>query len=139
MKAPTPAPSSVSTDVYGWSSTARWTVAMDDLGDDAGVGAVTWPVASLAGWMMRLGLTETTGRRTNTMMRCLQESRGGRNVQHRLVGLLRQSVYSRLAGANGYEDTNEPWWLNGLGMARRGWARPTMRIAARPRWTARWS
>ena len=34
-----------------------------------------------------LGLTETTNE-------CLQESRGGRNVQHRLVGLLRQSVYS---------------------------------------------
>ena len=44
-----------------------------------------------------LGLTETTDE-------CLQESRGGRNVQHRLVGLLRQSVYSRLAG---YEDTND--------------------------------
>ena len=43
-----------------------------------------------------LGLTETASE-------CLQESRGGRNVQHRLVGLLRQSVYSRLAG---YEDTN---------------------------------
>ena len=44
-----------------------------------------------------LGLTETAEE-------CLQESRGGRNVQHRLVGLLRQSVYSRLAG---YEDTND--------------------------------
>ena len=44
-----------------------------------------------------LGLTETAGE-------CLEESRGGRNVQHRLVGLLRQSVYSRLAG---YEDTND--------------------------------
>jgi len=44
-----------------------------------------------------LGLTErATG--------CLQESRGGRNVQHQLVPLLRQSVYSRLAG---YEDTND--------------------------------
>ena len=41
-----------------------------------------------------LGLTETANE-------CLQESRGGRNMQHRLVGLLRQSVYSRLAG---YED-----------------------------------
>ena len=44
-----------------------------------------------------LGLTETVNE-------CLQETRGGRNVQHRLVGLLRQSVYSRLAG---YEDTND--------------------------------
>ena len=41
---------------------------------------------------------------TQTAEECLQESRGGRNVQHRLVGLLRQSVYSRLAG---YEDTND--------------------------------
>ena len=44
-----------------------------------------------------LGLTETA-------TTCLQESRGGRNVQHQLVALLRQSVYSRLAG---YEDTND--------------------------------
>ena len=44
-----------------------------------------------------LGLTETANE-------CLQESRGGRNVQHQLVALLRQSVYSRLAG---YEDTND--------------------------------
>jgi hypothetical protein len=34
----------------------------------------------------------------------LQETRGGRNVQHELVPLIRQSVYSRLAG---YEDTND--------------------------------
>jgi hypothetical protein len=44
-----------------------------------------------------LGLTVAAGR-------CLQETRGGRNVQHDLVPLLRQSVYSRLAG---YEDTND--------------------------------
>ena len=56
-----------------------------------------------------LGLTETANE-------CLQESRGGRNVQHRLVGLLRQSVYSRLAG---YEDTND---------AERLAQDPTMRI-----------
>ena len=34
----------------------------------------------------------------------LQETRGSRNVQHELVPLMRQSVYSRLAG---YEDTND--------------------------------
>jgi hypothetical protein len=34
----------------------------------------------------------------------LRETRGGRNVQHKLVPLLRQCVYSRLAG---YEDTND--------------------------------
>ena len=44
-----------------------------------------------------LGLTETASE-------CLQESRGGRNAQHRLVGLLMQSVYSRLTG---HEDTND--------------------------------
>jgi len=38
-----------------------------------------------------LGLTEMTPT-------CLQDTRGGRNVQHELVPLLRQSVYSRLAG-----------------------------------------
>jgi len=44
-----------------------------------------------------LGLTETA-------LAYLRETRGGRNVQHELVPLLRQSVYSRLAG---YEDTND--------------------------------
>jgi hypothetical protein len=44
-----------------------------------------------------LGLTEVAPT-------CLRETRGGRNVRHELVPLLRQSVYSRLAG---YEDTND--------------------------------
>ena len=45
----------------------------------------------------RLGLTATAGQ-------FLTEQRTGRNVQHELVPLLRQSVYSRLAG---YPDTND--------------------------------
>jgi len=44
-----------------------------------------------------LGLTEAAST-------YLRETRGGRNVQHELVPLLRQSVYARLAG---YEDTND--------------------------------
>jgi hypothetical protein len=35
---------------------------------------------------------------------CLRDTRPGSNVQHRLVPLLRQSVYGRLAG---YEDLND--------------------------------
>ncbi len=41
---------------------------------------------------------------TNTADDYLQESRTGRNIRHRLVPLLRQSIYSRLAG---YDDTND--------------------------------
>ena len=43
-----------------------------------------------------LGLTNAAGD-------CLQESRTGRNIRHHPVPLLRQSIYSRLAG---YDDTN---------------------------------
>lgn len=45
----------------------------------------------------KLGLTEMAG----VMM---QEGRTGRNIRHDLTGLLRQSVYARLAG---YEDVND--------------------------------
>ncbi len=45
----------------------------------------------------KLGLTEMAGR-------FLKERRTGRNIQHELGALLRQSVYSRLAG---YPDTND--------------------------------
>ena len=96
MKAQTPVPRSVSTDVYDWSSTVPLLPQMPGC----------WPGRELDD---ALGLTETASE-------CLQESRGGRNVQHRLVGLLRQSVYSRLAG---YEDTND---------AERLAQDPTMRV-----------
>ena len=34
----------------------------------------------------------------------IEDKRTGRNIQHQVSGLLRQSVYARLAG---YEDTND--------------------------------
>jgi len=46
----------------------------------------------------------------------LQEIRTGRNIRHHLVPLLRQSIYSRLAG---YDDTND---------AERLSQDPTMRV-----------
>src|SRR3954462_6473612 len=41
---------------------------------------------------------------TNTATNTLADARTGRNGRHRLVGLLRQSVFGRLAG---YEDVND--------------------------------
>src|SRR3954451_717136 len=41
---------------------------------------------------------------TATAASALAEGRRGRNIQHRLLGLLRQAVYGRLAG---YEDVND--------------------------------
>ena len=45
----------------------------------------------------QLGLTKIAGE-------YLKDKRRGKNIQHEMEGLLRQSVYSRLAG---YEDTND--------------------------------
>ena len=50
----------------------------------------------------------------------LQESRTGRNIRHHLVPLLRQSIYSRLAG---YDDTND---------AERLSQDPAMRVVVAP-------
>src|SRR3954462_12361598 len=41
---------------------------------------------------------------TVTGVSALLEGRRGRNIRHRLLGLLRQAVYGRLAG---YEDVND--------------------------------
>jgi hypothetical protein len=40
---------------------------------------------------------------TSTASDHLQESRTGRNIQHHLIPLLRQSIYSRLAGYDGHQ------------------------------------
>src|SRR5437773_3673387 len=41
---------------------------------------------------------------TATAVAALAEERRGKNIRHRLLGLLRQAVYGRLAG---YEDVND--------------------------------
>lgn len=56
--------------------------------------AACWPIA---GWTDVLGLTVTAAG-------TLAEGRRGRNIRHRLLGLLRPAVYGRLAG---YDDVNE--------------------------------
>jgi hypothetical protein len=60
-------------------------------------------ITSDAGLLVFRELDEALGL-TKKAPNYLRDSRGGRNVQHELVPLLRQSVYSRLAG---YEDTND--------------------------------
>jgi len=60
-------------------------------------------ITSDAGLLACRELDEALGL-TQAALTYLRETRGGRNVQHELVPLLRQSVYSRLVG---YEDTND--------------------------------
>jgi hypothetical protein len=61
-------------------------------------------ITSNAGLLPLRGLDEALGL-THIAADYLQESRTGRNIQHHLVPLLRQSIYSRLAG---YDDTDLP-------------------------------
>ena len=58
-----------------------------------------------------LGLTDTGGD-------TLADVRTGKNGRHRLVGLLRQSVFGRLAG---YEDVNDADRLSCDPRARNRW------------------
>src|ERR671918_1176412 len=60
-------------------------------------------IASDAGLLAFRELDDALGL-TNTADDYLRESRTGRNIRHHLFPLLRQSIYSRLAG---YDDTND--------------------------------
>ncbi len=61
------------------------------------------PLTSDAGLLPIRELDDALGL-THIAADYLQESRSGRNIRHHLVPLLRQSIYSRLAG---YDDTND--------------------------------
>ena len=66
---------------------------------------------------------------TDSADECLKESRTGKNILHQLIPLLRQSVYSRLAG---YDDTNDADRLS-QGPALRvvvGWKGPDRNAAS---------
>ena len=60
-------------------------------------------ITSDAGLLPIRELDEALGL-TDTADGYLQESRTGRNIRHHLIPLIRQSIYSRLAG---YDDTND--------------------------------
>jgi hypothetical protein len=62
-------------------------------------------VTTDAGLLAYRELDETL-RPTTTGAESLQDSRLGQNKPHGLLPLLRQSIYSRLAG---YEDVNDDW------------------------------
>ena len=64
----------------------------------------------------------------------LAEGRRGKNIQHRLLGLLRQAVYGRLAG---FEDVNnaERRWCMEAGAVMEGRDAPRFRRSGpRPAW-----
>jgi hypothetical protein len=60
-------------------------------------------ITSDAGLLAYRELDDVVGL-TATAASVLAEGRRGKNIQHRLLGLLRQAVYGRLAG---YEDVND--------------------------------
>ena len=67
----------------------------------------------------KLGLTEMAGQ-------FLRERRTGRNIQHQLVPLVRQSVYSRLARVR--PQRNGTFWMLQLVMAGKGVPAPRVNV-----------
>jgi hypothetical protein len=61
-------------------------------------------ITSDAGLLAYRELDDTLGL-ANPVAETLAEARTGKNTRHLLVGVLRQSVFGRLAG---YEDVNDP-------------------------------
>jgi hypothetical protein len=90
-------------------------------------------ITSDAGLLAYRELDDTLGL-TDTGAETLANARTGKNGRHRLAGLLRQSVFGRLAG---YEDVNDAERLR-RDPAMRGWS-ATGRSPALPLRPARWA
>ena len=90
-------------------------------------------ITSDAGLLAYRELDDTLGL-TDTGAGTLADARTGKNGRHRLAGLLRQSVFGRLAG---YEDVNDAGRLYRDPAMR--WVVATKRLLALPPQPARWA
>ena len=114
------APEDTPLETLAYVGGSRWRIESEFATEKGDVGLDEYETRSWAGWHHHVALCLLAGAFLLSLQqdwgeRCpgspgpiasdyLQESRTGRNIRHHLVPLLRQSIYSRLAG---YDDTND--------------------------------